>query len=646
MVSERSHAYNSRKGGGLGRNMRRLPFIIRRLLVLLGLMLVPILFFQMPAMGAYGVKILKVSALDNDDAFVLIVETDKEFKDCKFLNQSDKSKISILVEGVDLESPVASVPLKSKYVKRVVMKSDERGVLIAGEPNQPWSAFTINKDGNKLHVRVYLRQDSNSAEKISDRVVAKTIKAFDVDDASTRVALQDKSRSPSNLPGVINPEGAADQPKIYTGKPISLDLVDAEIKNVIRLIADITGLNIVVDPGVTGKITLKVEQVPWDQVLDMILKVNDLGIEQNGDILRIAAKRKLQQELEEQKKLIEARKQLIEEQMRFEHSKKNLGVLETHYLTVNYADMDVVKRQIENTIKSGDGKVELDPRTRTLIYTDYAPRIEDAKRLIAILDKPILQVLLEARVVTATSNFAKSLGVNWGFNYQNIGSTTFDPADPKNKATSYNPKFAINNIPATTSAPLSSVLGFGWNLLRGRDLFSVDMSLQLGEKTGMAKVVSSPKVHTLNNQEAKISQGLEIPYTVQGKDQEPTTEFKEAKLELNVTPSITPDKRILLNLSVEKSDPDFSVISAKGEPSIKKRTVTTRILVEDGAVVVLGGVLEESFSVARVSTPGMSRIPIIGNLFKSRDTKLEKNELLIFVRPKIIELPQLQLSAQ
>lgn len=618
---------------------------IKKIMLFSGFILFSVLLFEMSAIAAYGVKILKVSALDQDGAFLLVLETDKQFKDCKFLNQNDKSKINILVEGVDLESPIASVPLKSNYVKRVVMKSDERGVLITGEPNRPWSAFTINKDSNTLQVRVYLQQDSNDPTGKTDRVVEKSGSAFDTVNSVTRVALIDKNRSPK-IPDIVTPEGMVDQPKVYTGKPISLDLVDSDIKNVIRLIADITGLNIVVDPGVTGKITLKVEQVPWDQVLDMILKVNNLGIEQNGDILRIATKAKLQQELEEQKKLLEAKKKLIEEQMSFELSKKNLGTLETHYLTINYADMDVIKRQIENTIKSGDGKVELDPRTRTIIYTDYAPRIEDAKRLIAMLDKPILQVLLEARVVTANSSFSRSLGVDWDFNYQNMGSTTFDPANPQNKATSYNPNFAINNLPATTSAPLSSTLGFGWTLLRGRDLFSIDMKLRLGEKTGMAKIVSSPKIHTLNNQEAKISQGLEIPYTVQGKDQEPTTEFKEAKLELNVIPSITPDKRILLNLSVEKSDPDFSVVSAKGEPSIKKRTVSTRILVEDGAVVVLGGVLEESMSISNVSTPGMSKIPILGNLFKAKDTKTEKNELLIFVRPKIIELPQVQLSAQ
>lgn len=592
-----------------------------------------------------SVKILRISGVDEKGALVIKVETDKPFKDCKLLNQENKTLVNILLEGVELDSSMASMPLQSNYIKRVIMKASKNGVLITGEPKTPWDAFTINKEGNVAYVRIYPAQGVK-IHSGSNYPTAVPKKTYTPDEGIIPVVTKTTS-PPTGTSTDSFPSGEpVESPKVYTGKPISLDLVDADIKNVIRLIADLTGMNIVVDPDVSGKITLKVEQVPWDQVLDMILKVNGLGTEQSGDILRIAKKEKLRKELDEQKSLVEARKKLIEEQMNFEKTKKNIGILETHYLTVNYADMEVIKKQIENTIKSSDGKVELDPRTRTLIYTDYAPRIDDAKRLIAMLDKPLLQVLLEARIVTATSNFARSLGVDWGFNYQNIGSTEFDPTNPKNKATSYNPGFAINNTPATTSAPLSSILGFGWNLLRGRDLFSIDMSLKLGEKRGIAKLVSSPKVHTLNNQEAKISQGLEIPYTVQGKDQEPTTEFKEAKLELNVTPSITPDRRILLNLSVEKSDPDFSVVSAKGEPSIKRRTVTTRILVEDGSIVVLGGVLEESLSVANVLTPGVSKIPILGNLFKSKDTKVEKNELLIFIRPKIIELPQIQLTAQ
>ncbi|MCX7823262.1 MAG: type IV pilus secretin PilQ [Syntrophobacterales bacterium] len=580
--------------------------------------------------------ILRLQGVDEKEAFVLKVETNSPVKDCKVLDRNNGSQIGILLEGVDMETSTASIPLQSSYLKRVVLKKSKTGILITGEPQYPWRGFTVNKDGNTVHIRIY-------PDRTSYNLSSRTLSSGPDKHVIPTMAKEQTIPSPElTMPF----EGISEQTRVYTGKPISLDLVDADVKNVIRLIADITGMNIVVDPEVTGKITLKVEQVPWDQVLDMIFRVNNLGMEQSGNIIRVARKEKLRKEIEEHMSLIEAKKKLIEEQMSLERSKKNMGVLETHYLTVNYADMEVIKKQIENAIKSADGKLELDPRTRTLIYTDYRPRIEDAKRLISMLDKPLLQVLLEARVVTATSNFARSLGIDWGFNYQNIGSTDFDPANPGNRATSYNPRFAINNTPQTTSAPLSSLLGFGWDLLRGRDLFSIDMSLKLGERKGIAKLVSSPKVHTLNNQEAKISQGLEIPYTVQGKDQEPTTEFKEAKLELNVTPTVTPDKRVLLNLSVEKSDPDFSVMSAKGEPSIKKRTVTTRILVDDGSIVVLGGVLEESLSVSQSSTPGISKIPVLGNLFKSRDTKVEKNELLIFIRPKIIELPQIQLSAQ
>ncbi len=584
-----------------------------------------------------------ITVKDSGDAVIIKIEAEKAIENCSLLNKEDHENLELLLSGVTIDTPMASIPTRSDYIPRIILKRSDAGLVLDGHLLRSWSNYTLKKENNMVYVRLGLESDN---PKISNKIISKAIPVVDkpaqeMDEKALESLLKDfESTIPQGEAGSNERFGGLYfGKKVYTGKPISLDLVDADLKNVLRLIADITNMNIVVDPDIKGKVTLKVENVPWDQIFDMILKANGLGIEKQGNVIRVAKKDKLRKELEEQERLLDKQRTLIEKQAELLRTKKNLGPIETAYLVVNYADLETIKDQIDKTIKSDDGKLDVDPRTRTIIYTDYHPRIEDARRLISRLDKPLLQVLLEARVVAVNTRFRRALGIKWGFSYENFGSTTFNSADPGNSATSYNPTFAIN----TPVAANAGVLGFAWSLLKGRNLFSIDMELRAAEENGVGHIIAAPRVHTLNNQTATITQGIEIPYLELTETGVATTEFREAVLELNVTPYVTPDRRILLKLDVKQEEPDFSR-SIQGQPPINKNEVSTQLLVEDDTIVVLGGVLKNRTDFTQEAVPGLSKLPFLGNFFKSRDQLHEKNELMIFIKPRIIELPQVQIA--
>ena len=608
-----------------------------------------VLFLSVCAHAETHNSLKKVIVKDSGNATIIEIETETDIQDCRLLNKENHSTFQLFLTGLQIDSPLASIPTKSNYVARLILKRKKDGIILNGKLTREWSNYTLSKDANMIHIRLgfdFNQPDLNKPKAVSNLTPVTSVKniaAQNIDEKALENLLRDfESMAPAEKTLMAEqPEGLYFGKKVYTGKPISLDLVDADLKNVLRLIADFTKMNIVIDPGIHGKVTLKVENVPWDQIFDMILKANGLGIEKQGNVIRVAKKGKLRKELEEQEKLLEKQRSLIEKQAELLRTRKNLGPVETAYLVVNYADLDTIKDQIDKTIKSDDGKIDVDPRTRTIIYTDYRPRIEDAKRLISRLDKPLLQVLLEARVVAVNSRFRRALGIRWGFAYENFGSTTFDPNNPGNSATSYSPNFAIN----TPVAANAGVLGFAWSLLKGRNLFSIDMELRAAEENGVGHIIAAPRVHTLNNQTATITQGIEIPYLELTETGVATTEFREAVLELNVTPYVTPDRRILLKLDVKQEEPDFSR-AIQGQPPINKNEVKTQLLVEDDTIVVLGGVLKNRVDFTQEAVPGLSKLPLLGGLFKSKDKLHEKNELMIFIKPRIIELPQVQIAEQ
>ncbi len=415
----------------------------------------------------------------------------------------------------------------------------------------------------------------------------------------------------------------------YSGKRISLDLQNADVVNVLRLLADISGKNIVIEPDVTGRVTLKVDKVPWDQILSMVLEMNQLGEEQLGDVIRIAKRSKLKQELKAKREEVKNRMELYRAQQELQIASADTGEIMTEYLQVNYSNIDEIAKKILE-FKSPMGRATIDSRTNLIIYSDYPARIEMARELLQRLDRPNKQVLIEARIVELTTNATRELGVTWSFGVTN--NNDYHVAQ----------YFAINHpiVP-------SSVFGFNVGKLVGQPLWNIDMQLQAAERSGDARIISAPRVLTMDNVKAVITQGTEIPYnTPTGlvtSDQSGnlatvvTTTFKKADLELQVTPHVTPDRRILLDINAKKDRPDFSAVGPGEAPPINTRSIKTQLLVDDRDTVVIGGVLEETEEVGESRTPGLHNLPVLGNLFKSQRQMKKRVELLIFISPRIVE---------
>ena len=420
------------------------------------------------------------------------------------------------------------------------------------------------------------------------------------------------------------PMMASDEPRAYTGQKISLDLQEVDIRNVLRLLADVTGKNIVVEPGVSGKVTLKVDNVPWDQVLELILKINELDHVMEGNVLRIATAAKLKAEFERKREAVEAQKELMA-------AARDLGEISTEYLQVNYADVGDISAQIDN-IKSEKGTISVDNRTNLIIYSDFPKRIETAKEILARLDKATKQVMIESRIVSANTNFTRNLGVSWNASYTNNSlNNRLSSADNSNTL-----DFAV-------AAPTSAIGTFGLNLARNlgvNNLFELDMQLDALEQAGEGRVISSPRIFTLDHVQAMIQQGDQIPYPQRTEEGTISTAFAPATLSLTVTPHITPDGKVRLEVLAKKDEADFSR-TVQDVPAIRTQEAQTELLVNDGDTIVIGGIVIQDFSWSEDRVPFLWRIPILGWLFKNRQVVDEKTELLIFLSPSIVVDQQL-----
>ncbi len=399
--------------------------------------------------------------------------------------------------------------------------------------------------------------------------------------------------------------------KTYSGKPISLDLMDADLRNVLRLIADITGTNMIIEPDVSGRVTLKVDKVPWDHILDIILSMNSLGHERQGNVIRIAREARLREELNMRAEALRAQQALLE-------AVKDVGELTTVYFTINYAQPAIIAKRLDES-KGERGRVSIDERTNLVIYSDAPARIADARQLIARLDRPSPQVLIEARIVTLNSRASRELGINWNLNIQ---SSPF--------AISPYTDFQVT-VPGG-GAPTD----FGLNIGRmvGGNFLRLDATIRALESLNEVQVIAAPNVMTLNNVQAQISQGVQIPYLQQTAEGTPSTVFERAVVELKVTPHITPDRRIRMKIDAKQDEPGAMM---NQQVSIETRSISTELFVEDGEIVVIGGVMRDRRGQSMDGTPGLNRVPILGRLFKSEGTEQEKTQLLIFISPKVID---------
>jgi len=433
--------------------------------------------------------------------------------------------------------------------------------------------------------------------------------------------------------------------KEYKGERLTLNFQDIETRAVLQLLADTSGQNMVISDTVRGNVTLRLQNVPWDQALDIVMRTKGLDMRQEGNVILVAPAAEI---AARERELLAARKEVLE-----------LSPLRTEYLQVNYAKATdlaaLIKKGAENSLLSERGSVAIDDRTNTLLLQDTAERLADIRRLVSTLDIPVRQVLIEARIVIVSDDFSRQLGVRFGstvaFDHGGsdgggiVGANNFvnesddfilSRATPDSRGT---PGF-VQGDPSDrymVNLPVANPAGRLALTLLDSD-YLLDLELSAAQAEGRGEIISSPRVITANQKEASIEQGTEIPYQQASSSGATTTQFKKAVLSLKVTPLITPDNRVILDLIVSKDSVGQLVSSATGGfvPSIDKREITTRVMVNDGQTVVLGGILETERRDADRKVPLLGDVPVLGRLFKTTTTTDNKDELLIFVTPKIL----------
>ncbi len=442
---------------------------------------------------------------------------------------------------------------------------------------------------------------------------------------------------------------AADEKKEYTGERLTLNFQDIDVRSVLQLLADTSGQNIVVSDSVTGNLTLRLQNVPWDQALDIVLRTKGLDKRRQDNVIIIGPTAEL---ASREKAELAARKEVQE-----------LSPTRTEFMQVNYAKVTDLAKLIKptgggssgtNSMLSSRGSLSIDERTNTLLVQDTADKLADIRRLVQTLDVPVKQVLIEARIVIVSDTFERDLGARFGVtSAQKNGSNGLISVTGKGTGADTMTQSGIGNLasngkvtPVTSpildnryqvNLPAAHTNGsIGISLLGGS--YIVDLELTAAQNEGKSETISSPRVITANQKEATIMQGVEIPYQQSASSGATTTQFKNAVLSLKVTPLITPDNRVILDLDVSDDSVGQLVSSATGGsvPSIDTRQIITQVLVNDGQTVVLGGILDTTKSKSANKVPWLGDIPVLGNLFKSTTNVNNKTELLIFITPKIL----------
>jgi type IV pilus assembly protein PilQ len=499
-----------------------------------------------------------------------------------------------------------------------------------GSPVKMISTFAVPGDGQK--VRVVVSADGaleerveRSAEGLVWHLEAKGLKTEEVSVAN-RAA-----------PYTSEPAAAAAQTLTgrtrYVGKKVSFEFKDIDIHNLLRVIAEVSKKNIVVADDVTGKVTIRLRNVPWDQALDIILASKGLGKEEVGDIIRVAPLKALEEEArsrEERKKALRRQEELV-----------------VQLIPVNYAGADEMASRVKDVL-SERGTVAVDKRTNTLVVRDIGSNIGKARSLVEKLDSITPQVLIESRIVEANTTFSRSIGVQWGGYGQaapatgNATGLSFpntiratggsDLGTASATGVSGAPNFAVN-LPAAVGAGAGGALGLTFGSANGA--VNLNLRLSAAEANGTIKTISAPKVTTLQNQKASISQGVSIPFS-QVSAQGVNTTFVEARLQLDVTPHITSDGSVLMNIKATNNQPDPSNTGANGQPAIQKKEAETQVLVRDGDTTVIGGIYVRRGSTNEAGVPWLMKIPILGFFFKTNTVTESRQELLIFITPRIV----------
>lgn len=555
-----------------------------------------------------------------------------DVKDLTFDENDSGGRVNLKLSGavawkVERPDPRSAVlTLENAKLPRRLERSLDTSALET--PVKMISAFSVPGEGNR--VRVVVAAEGAIDENVSQVAGGLSWRLSVKDGVKTeQVAVTQRTAGFTAEAPTYASEGAPQQAR-YRGKKVSFEFKDIDIQNLLRVIAEISKKNIVVADDVTGKVTIRLRNVPWDQALDLILRTKSLGKEEIGNIVRVAPLKTLEEEAklrQERKKSLVAQEELL-----------------VNLIPVNYAVANDMATRVKDVL-SERGNVTVDTRTNVLIVKDVRANIEKARALVKNLDTQTPQVLIESRIVEANTSFSRELGVQWGgrasaapatgnstgliFPNSIVVGGGIEGTSPGVDAT---PNFAVN-MPAGATLGQGGAIGFSFGSAGGA--LALNLRLSAAETEGVVKTISAPKVTTLDNNTARISQGVSIPFSQVSASGANTT-FVEARLSLEVTPHITQDGSILMTINAQNNQPDPANTGANGQPAIQRKEANTQVLVKDGDTTVIGGIYVRRGSTSTAAVPFLSKIPVLGLLFKNHRERDDRQELLIFITPRIL----------
>jgi len=603
-----------------------------------------------------GPAVVGIDLEDLPDASNVVIAT---VGDPPYQVSKETGGVTLLFQGAAAEKGLLRRIDARKFdipVKAIAPSGGKKGVTVA-VAFSPGSPYTVEKrDGS-----VVVAFPKGAAEGKADLVAraapgsSQKINKADVDSEPVDAKAEPATLEGSQSWGFLT--GSSDVGRKYHGQRISMDFKDADLTNVFRIIAEVSNLNIITADDVKGKVSLRLVNVPWDQALDIVLRSKSLGAAQEGNVLRIAPLASLRKEeqdrLDTQKLVDQSRQEGLNRAAEFITMQQ--AVFDT--IPVSYSKASELLAKIK-PLGSKFGKLDSDDRTNVLIIRDLPKHIAEMKALVATLDTATPQVLIEARIVEVDTTFTRELGVQWGGAYRGTnGSKQYGitgvtdasgasvPGAPINAATT-NPFTATNPLPTyAVNLPAAIGLGSGGGIAFGilKDNLRLDLSLTALESSGKGKIISSPKVVTTDNKEATIEQGTQIPYSTVSASGT-NVQFIDATLSLKVTPHITPDGRVSMKVDV-KNDSQGDVAPGSNTPSINKKKATTEVLIRDGETTVIGGILQITRNESSSGLPWLSKIPVLGYLFRTDRNTTQNRELLIFITPRILKQEPIQAKA-
>lgn len=538
----------------------------------------------------------------------------------------DVSRVTIKLNGSTVvEPPVKSAGVISFKLKNVQLPRNLQRSLDVHEFTSPILRVTPvqikTKSGTEVQMRVALKSNASfGLRQEADLVYLDVKHPENISKQAERPSVQTSQKASSVAVQAEQLENINEQPvsgsskNRYFGRKVTLEFADAEVRKIFQLLSEVSNKNFVLGDEVTGSISLKLVNVPWDQALDIILDTKGLDKREEGSIILIRGKGKF--------------KSLMDEELEIRKSTLKSQPLQTVMFDVNYADLASIVTQF-NSIKTERGTISQDIRTNKVIVKDVSPALSEMRKILASLDVPEKQVMIEARIVEASSTFTQSLGVNWGVHYRD-GSASL--AGVNSMDTNFGG--IASNSPASSGVTGNSGAAAGISFGTLSSNIKLDLRLNAAVSAGLVRIVSTPRVATLNHKSAKITQGQQIPYTASTADKI-ETKFVEAALALEVTPHINANGTVVMKIDA-KNDSPGSASAASEAPPINKKQATTEMMLRDGETTVIGGIYVESDTNNDDGVPYLKDVPWLGSFFKSNDVKRSRNELLIFITPRII----------